>query len=44
MSDHCDATFTCRAGALYVEWCCNAAASLFKGTPHWTTDAHAAVP
>jgi hypothetical protein len=44
VSDHCDATFTCQGGGLSRDWCCNAAASLFMGTPHWTTDGHAAVP
>jgi hypothetical protein len=44
VGDHCDATLTCSRGRLVLDdWCCNAAASLLKGTPRWVTDGHAAL-
>lgn len=39
---HCDADVTLSGGVPVWESCCNAAASLFKGSVRWTTDGHLA--
>jgi hypothetical protein len=40
VGNHCDLDVTCEGNDFSYSWCCNAAASLFKGTPGWTRDSH----
>jgi uncharacterized protein DUF4157 len=40
---HCDATLHCAANDFTTTSCCNAIASIFKGVPRWTSDAHEAM-
>ena len=39
VSDHCDVTVVCTSsGDLHFDVCCNGAACLFFGLPHWSQD------
>ncbi len=40
VGDHCDLDVTCEGNRFSYSSCCNAAASLIKGTPGWTTARH----
>jgi hypothetical protein len=40
VSDHCDLDVTCTGSGFSYSSCCNAAASLFMGTPHWESSPH----
>jgi hypothetical protein len=40
VSNHCDLDLVCEGSTFSYSYCCNAAASLIKGTPRWTSDSH----